>query len=79
MAAQGGKTDRWTQKYKYFLQAMLGDAFLCGITSRNSLGSGKLRGLFRMGLTALSDIKKHKAQVGGCSAVLSAGTGRGNV
>lgn len=32
-----------------------------------------------MGLTALSDIKKHKAQVGGCSAVLSAGTGRGNV
>lgn len=42
----------FSRQYKYFLQAtpaLLGDALLSGVISRDSLASGKLRGLFRMG------------------------------
>lgn len=45
-------------------------------TSRDSLGSGKHRGLLRMGHTALSDIKKLKWETGVLPCQQAQGRGR---
>lgn len=69
----------FSRQYKYFLQttpAWLGDALLSGVTSRDSLGSGKLRGSLQDGLTALTDIKEHKWETEVLSCQQAPGRGR---